>query len=444
MERTLITPHAMRQWVQTTLMAALLASSFSLHAVEQPLDKVVAVVESSAILDSDLERAMVAAKQQIAARGQAIPTDNVLRSEVLRQLILKRAQLERAKRLGVTIDEATLNAAVSEIAKQEGASSLGAFQAGLDAKAPGTYAALRQQVSDDLSVNRMRQQQVSARIKVSEQDITNFLNSPQGKTTLDSEIHVAHLRIALPPQASAAQVKAAEAIANKTRLALQSTADIQTVVKSNQNSSYPVEGADMGWRGVNDMPNELATQVSTLNPNDVTAPIRAADGFHVLKLLERRGGTERTIVPQYKVRHILIRPTEVISATDAEQQINQLYQRAGQENFADLASTFSNDPGSASNGGDLGWVSPGMMVPQFDDMMSKTPVGQISKPFQSQYGWHILKVEDTRQQDVTDQYKRTKARQILAERQFDQELDNWLREIRAESYVEIKDGSKTS
>jgi peptidyl-prolyl cis-trans isomerase SurA len=440
-ERTLITTYSVRQQIKSTLMAALLASSFMVHAAQEPLDKVVAVVDNSIILESELDRAMIAAKQQLTQRNQSIPPDNILRAEVMRQVILKRAQLERVKRLGVTIDEATLNAAVTEIAKQEGASSLADFQAKLDARAPGSYAALRRQISDDLSVNRLRQQQVSARIKVSDQDIDNFLNSPQGKSALNSEVHVAHLRVSLPQNASAAQAEAAENLAAKVRLDLQGSTDIDAVVKRNQNSTYPVEGADMGWRSTDEMPDELVAKVSALNINQVTQPIRAADGYHVLKLIEQRGGEERTIVQQYKVRHILLRPSEVLSPADAEQQINQLYKRAGTQNFADLASTFSNDPGSASNGGDLDWVSPGMMVPEFEDMMRKTPINQISKPFETQYGWHILKVEDTRQQDVTEQAKRNKARKILAERQFDQELDNWTREVRAESYVEIKDGT---
>lgn len=436
-----MTSYSMRQMLKTTLMAALLASSFMVNAAQEPLDKVVAVVDNSIILESELDRSMAAAKQQLSQRNQATPPDNILRAEVLRQVILKRAQLERVKRLGVTIDEDTLNAAVAEIAKQEGARSLADFQTKLDARAPGSYAALRRQISDDLSVNRLRQQQVSARIKVSDQDIDNFLNSPQGKSALTSEVHVAHLRVALPENPTAVQLQAAENVANKLRTDLLTSTDIDAVVKRNQSSLYPVEGTDMGWRNSDEMPDELANKVSALDLNQVTMPIRAADGFHVLKLIERRGNGARTIVQQFKVRHILLRPSEVLSPSDAEQQINRLYKRANTENFADLASTFSNDPGSASNGGDLGWVSPGSMVPQFEEVMQKTPVGQISKPFQTQYGWHILKVEDTRQQDVTEQSRRSKARQVLAERQFDQELDNWLREIRAETFVEVKDGT---
>lgn len=432
---------SLRQILRSTLFASLLASSFVVCAAT-PLDRVVAVVDNSIILESELDQAIAAARQQISSRKQALPPDDVLRSQVLRQLVLKQAQLERVKRFGVTVDEATLNAAVTEIAQQEGYKSLPEFQASLDARQPGSYAVLRQQVADNLSISRLRQQQVSARIKVSEQDIDNFLKSPQGAGTFNNEVHIAHFRVSLPENATPAQVQAAQDIATKLRSDVLGSSDIDAIVSKNQNNAYKVDGADMGWRKLDDLPDTLAVKVNTLNTDQTSAPLRAADGFHVIKMLERRGSNEKNIVQQYKVRHILIRPSELVSPADAEQKINQLYKRveAG-EDFAVLASTFSDDPGSGSNGGDLDWVSPGMMVPQFDDVMKKTAVGKVSKPFQTQYGWHILKVEDTRQQDMTDQYKRNVARQILADRQFDQESDNWLREIRAESYVEVKDGT---
>lgn len=435
----------LRHMLASVLFVSTVASSFTLHAAPATLDKVVAIVDSSVILESDVQLAMSAAKQQIAQRQQPVPADNVLRSEVLRQLILKQAQLERVKRAGVTIDEATLNAAVLEIAKQEGASSLEEFQTKLDAQGAGTYAAARQSIANDLSINRLRQQQVTSRIKVSEQDIDNFLNSPQGASATNNEVHVAHLRVSLPENPDSQSIEAALQIATKLRTSLQASSDIDAVIKDNQNDTYRIEGADMGWRKLDALPDALAAKVNALSQNQVTAPIRAADGFHVLKLIERRGNNQKTIVQQYKVRHILIRPSEVVSAADAKQKIDQLYQRAqsGQK-FADLASTFSNDPGSGSNGGDLGWVTPGTMVPQFDDVMKKTPVGNVSQPFQTQYGWHILLVEDSRQQDMTNEYKRNMARQILGERQFDQEVDSWLREVRAESFVEIKDGTPTN
>ena len=198
----------------------------------------------------------------------------------------------------------------------------------------------------------------------------------------------------------------------------------------------------MGFRSLSDIPSELAARVSTLQTGQTTELISVTDGVHVLKLLERKGGEQKAIVPQYQTRHILIQPSEVVSPENAKQMIDSLYSRIQKgEDFAVLASTYSNDPGSARDGGSLGWVTPGMMVPEFDEKMKNTEKGQVSEPFQSQFGWHILQVTDTRQQDMTKEYQERMARQLLGERQFDAELDTWLREIRNNAFVDIKDPS---
>ena len=203
-----------------------------------------------------------------------------------------------------------------------------------------------------------------------------------------------------------------------------------------------VESADTGFRNLSDIPSELAARVSPLQVGQTTDLIPVQDGIHILKLVDRKGADQKAIVPQYKARHILIQPSEVVSPENAKQQIDSIYNRlkAG-EDFAVLAATFSNDPGSARDGGSLGWVNPGVMVPEFETQMKNTPVGQTSAPFQTQFGWHILQVTDTRQQDMTREYQERMARQILGERQFDAELDSWLREIRSNAFVEIKDPS---
>lgn len=196
----------------------------------------------------------------------------------------------------------------------------------------------------------------------------------------------------------------------------------------------------MGFRALSDIPSELAARVSPLQVGQITDLITVRDGVHLLKLVERKGAEQKAIVPQYKARHILIQPSEVVSPENAKQMIESLYNRVQKgEDFAVLASTYSNDTGSARDGGSLGWVSPGVMVPQFEETMKNTPVGQTSKPFQTQFGWHILQVTETRQQDMTAEYQERMARQILGERQFDAELDSWLRETRNRAFVEIKD-----
>lgn len=425
-----------RIWSAAILMAALTSP---MAYADSLVDRVVVVVDNTAILQSDVDTAMLEARSQLQAREQAIPSESVLRAEVTRQLILRNIQLGLIKRAGLSVDERSLNAAIAALAEKQGAPSLSAFQQALDQRQAGSYARLRQQMSEDLSINRLRQQQIGSRIKISDRAIDNFLASPQSQLYLSDELRTAHFLVKLPEQPTADDLQKAGLIAEQVRAALQSGQSIAQVLAAQASETvYPVGGGDMGYRKPAELPSVFAEPIEQLDVNQVTAPIVGAEGIHVIKLLDRRGA-ERTIVPQWQVRHILISPNEVVSLADAKSRIDSLYQRLQKgEDFDTLAKTFSNDPGSAGDGGSLGWVSTGEMVPVFDEVMQKTPVNDFSTPFQSQFGWHILQVNGERQQDVTEQYRRNIARQTLYQREFEQELDNWLREIRATAYVEIK------
>lgn len=415
--------------------ALTLALSASLPSFAETTDQVVAVVGNSAILKSDLDQGVAEATHQLQAQKKQVPPQQFLERQVLNQLILQNAQLEQVKRYGLKVDEKTLNDAVLKVASQSGSKSLEAFQQKLDAVAPGTYETLRNRISDDLQIQRLRQQQVMSRIKISDQDVENFLKSPEGQASVGSQAHVIHMRIS--GDASPAELnKTAQAIKKD----LTSNNDVKALEKKYSSASIKVEGADMGFRPLSDIPAELAARVSVLNEGQTTDLISVADGIHVLKLIERKGNEQKALVPQYNTRHILIKTSEVVSPENAKQTIDSIYNRikAG-EDFSTLASTYSNDPGSARDGGSLGWVSPGMMVPEFDKVMQSATVDQVSAPFETQFGWHILQVTGKRQQDMTKEYQQRMARQILGERQFDSELDSWLRELRASTYVEIKD-----
>lgn len=428
----------MMKIARTTALVVALSASASIYAAN--IDQVVAVVGESAILQSDLDQASSVIQEQMQSKGQKVPPASVLRKQVLEQLILRQAQIEQVRRLGVKPSETELNQAVLSIAKQQGAESLEEFQRGLDSQRAGNYELLRKQVSEDLSVNRLRQQQVMSRIKVSERDIDNFLNSPQGQAALGSQVHVLHLRVA--PKSEATEANAVSETANVVRNALVTSDNIKDIAEQNSNDQVVVQGADMGTRALSDIPADLAARISGLEVGKTTELINAKDGIHILKLLERTADGKKALVPQYFTRHILIQPSEVVSPADAKQKIDQIYSRLQQgADFQEMAATYSSDTGSARNGGSLDWVSPGVMVPEFEKVMTSTSVGQVSKPFQTQYGWHILTVEDQRQKDMTEEYQRRMAKQLLSERQFDAELDGWLREVRAEAYVDIKDPS---
>ena len=418
-----------KQFFKASALALALATAIPtfVHAS----DEVVAVVDNSVILKSDLEASMAELKHQLESQMKQVPPEQYLAQQALEQLIIRQTQLEQVKRYNIQPDEKSLNEAVLNVAKQSGSTSLEAFQQKLDKMAPGTYASLRSRVAEDLAINRLRQQIVTSRIQISDQDVKNFLNTPQGQAALGNQVHVLHVRVSGDN---------ADAVAKQVKTVLANDNDVAAIAKKFSTAGTKVEGADMGFRALSDIPSELAARVSPLQVGQTTDLITVRDGVHLLKLVERKGAEQKAIVPQYKARHILIQPSEVVSPENAKQMIESLYNRVQKgEDFAVLASTYSNDTGSARDGGSLGWVSPGVMVPQFEETMKNTPVGQTSKPFQTQFGWHILQVTETRQQDMTAEYQERMARQILGERQFDAELDSWLRETRNRAYVEIKD-----
>ncbi|MFW1858416.1 peptidylprolyl isomerase [Acinetobacter defluvii] len=425
----------LKQLFKASALALFISSSMPTFAA--PTDQVIAVVGDRAILKSDLQQGMAEAAHQLQAQKKEVPPAQILQRQILNQLIIQNAQLEQVKRYNLKIDEKTLNDAVLKVANQSGVTTLEAFQQKLDAMSPGTYEGLRNRISDDLLIQRLRQQQVMSRIKISDQDVENFLKSPEGQAAVGNQVHVIHVRIS--GDASTNQLENA---AKQIKTELNSHNDVKALEQKFSNDKVKIEGADMGFRPLSAIPADLAARVSSLNAGQTTDLIKAQDGIHVLKLIERKGNEQKALVTQYETRHILIKPSEIVTPENAKQSIESIYNRlkAG-DDFATLAATYSNDPGSARDGGSLGWVSPGMMVPEFDKVMQNTPAGEISQPFETQFGWHILKVQDIRKQDMTNEYQKRMARQILGERQFDSELDGWLRELRANTYVEIKDKS---
>lgn len=428
---------SLKQIFKTTALALIISSSMQTFAT--PSDQVIAIVGKSAILQSDLEQGVAEAQHQLKAQKKEVPPTNVLQGQILDQLIMHHAQLEQVKRYAIQADEKSLNEAVMKVAAQSGSKNLEAFQEKLDKIAPGTYEALRERVADDLLIQRLRQQQVMSRIKISDQDVDNFLKSPEGQAAVGGQAHVLHLRVA-----GSSTADEITEVAKQIKADLDHTNDIKALEKKYNSATIQVQGADMGFRSFADIPPELAARVTPLNPGQTTELITAKDGLHILKLIERKSNDQKVIVPQFQTRHILIKTSEVVSAENAKQMIESIYNRIQSgSDFTTMASTYSNDPGSARDGGSLGWVSPGMMVPEFDKTMQAAEVGKVSQPFQTQFGWHILQVTDKRQQDMTKETQTRMARQILGERQFDAELDSWMRELRNNTYIEIK-GAKAS
>lgn len=410
---------------------------------DQLIDGVIAIVNDTPILRSQLDRAVAQASAQLQAQNKPVPPAQQLYPQVLDQLITKQIQLDLIKRQGLQAEENAVNAALTNLAQQNGVASLAEFQQKLDAQRAGGYQALRQKVSEDLAIQTLQQQQLASRIKISDQDVDNFLKSPESNALEKSQYRTLHIRV--PFEADAAgktsdkQKKQALTVATQIAKNLQAeNANIEQIMTDAQaNYNAQIQGGDMGYHVAAELPTELSKNITALEVGQVTNPIATAEGYNVIKLVDKRGGQQK-IIDQWHTRHILISPSTALPADMAKQQIDTIYEKLRQgEDFATLASTYSKDPGSASNGGDLGWVSEGDMVPSFESMMKQTSVNDYSVPFQTQFGWHILKVDEKRQKDVSDVYRKNMAREILYQRMAPQALDDWMQDLRAQAYVKI-------
>lgn len=410
---------------------------------DQVIDGVIAIVNDTPILRSQLDRAVAQASAQLQAQNKPVPPAQQLYPQVLDQLITKQIQLDLIKRQGLQAEENAVNAALTNLAQQNGVASLAEFQQKLDAQRAGSYQALRQKVSEDLTIQTLQQQQLASRIKISDQDVDNFLKSPESNALEKSQYRTLHIRVPFEADAtgktSDKQKKQALTVATQIAKNLQAeNANIEQIMTDAQtNYNAQIQGGDMGYHVAAELPTELSKNITALEVGQVTNPIATAEGYNVIKLVDKRGGQQK-IIDQWHTRHILISPSTALPADMAKQQIDTIYEKLRQgEDFATLASTYSKDPGSASNGGDLGWVSEGDMVPSFEAMMKKTSVNDYSVPFQTQFGWHILKVDEKRQKDVSDVYRKNMAREILYQRMAPQALDDWMQDLRAQAYVKI-------
>jgi peptidyl-prolyl cis-trans isomerase SurA len=420
------------------LLIALLLLTGVAQAEFTPLDGVAVVVDDDVILQSEIDKRIADVKFQFGQRGSPLPPDDILRRQVIEQLVMENLQLSLATRAGIRIDDKELNAALEDIARQNGM-TLAAFQQKLDATPDSSYAEVREQVKRELIITRLRNRRMQERIRVSDQDVQNFLRSPTGQATLASEYRLGHILVALPEDPGPKDIAAAEARMKQAQDALAAGRDFAEVAATYSAAETALKGGDLGWRKAAQLPSLFAEPVERMQVNEVAGPFRTPGGLHLVKLLGKRGGAEAVPVPQWQVQHILIKPNEILSSEDARQKLTDIREKLRQgEKFTDLARTYSDDPGSAREGGSLGWVSPGEMVPEFEVMMRKTPTGEISELFQSPFGWHLLQVTGTREQDMSEQVRLNAARQALYMRAYDDELADWLRELRNGAFVEIR------
>lgn len=418
------------------LCAALLMSSAA-QAQMVELDRVAAIVDNDVIMASQVEERMNTIRTQLIDSGTAeLPPADVIRSQVMDRLVLESIQLQMGERAGIQIDEGNLNQTMQQLAERNGV-TLEQFRAVLERDGI-SYNHAREQVRRELIINRVRQRRVAERIEVSDQEVRNFLNSEMGRYQTSADYRLAMIVLPVPESASNDQARRQAEMASQLYRELREGADFTNLAVSRSGGEHALEGGELGWRKAAQLPPAFASAVDRLDIGGITEPLRSPAGYHIIKLLDKRGG-DNLLVDEFNVRHILIKPSEIRSEAEAAQLVQRLYERINNgESFETLARSFSEDPGSALNGGSLNWITADAMVPEFRDTMLSTPPQQISAPFQSQFGWHILQVQDQRQVDMTDEMREQQARNMLQNRKFEEELQTWLLEIRDEAYVEIK------
>lgn len=406
------------------------------QAEVQALDRVVAIVDNDVVMQSQLDQRLREVQQTIAKRGAALPPEHVLSQQVLERLIIENIQLQIGERSGIRITDEELNQAIGTIAQRNGM-SIEQFRAALTQDGL-SYADARDQVRREMVISRVRQRRVAERIQVTDQEVQNFLASDLGKLQLSEEFRLANILIPVPESSSPATIQAAERQAKELYQQLQQGADFAQLAIARSASETALEGGEMGWRKAAQLPPPFDAMVGALSVGEVTEPMRTPGGFIILKLLEKRGG-DTQVRDEVHVRHILIKPSEIRSEEETQRLAQRLYERiqAG-EDFAELAKSFSEDPGSALNGGDLNWIDPNALVPEFRQVMANTASGELSKPFKSPYGWHVLQVIGRRATDSSEQFREQQALNVLRNRKYDEELQAWLRQIRDEAYVETK------
>ena len=418
----------------TGTLLALALSPIAQAADGTRLDGIAAVVNDQIVLLSELDRSVEDIRGQILAAGSQVPPDNILRTQVLERLVMQKLQVQLAENNGVQIPDDLLNETLGRIAEANGI-TLNQLPATLASEGID-YRYYREQLRIEMMIDRVRRSAVDATVYVSPEEVDSFL-AQQGGADNELEFRLSHILIAVAPTATDAEIEEAAARARDLAQQARDGADFQQLAISSSQGQRALQGGDLGWRRRNQIPAVFAQALNGLNPGDVTEPMRSASGFHILKMEERRQG-DAIVVTQAHIRHILIQPNEVKTSSDAQAQLQTLRQRIvdGSVSFSDVARQYSDDPVSASRGGDLGWNSPGTFLPEFETMVASAQEATVSQVFQTQYGWHILEVLERRQYDGTDEYRRNEARQALYQQKVEEATQLWMRALRDEAYME--------
>jgi peptidyl-prolyl cis-trans isomerase SurA len=402
------------------------------------LDRVVAIVNDGVVLDSDLEMQVEVVSERLHEQKLELPPQNVLRQQVLERLVVQEIELQRATHAGVKVTDEMLNGALQDVAKRNNMTlsqlPTALAQQGVD------YPSYRDDIRKEITITLLRQRDVLQHISVTPREIDQFLEKQAHTPSEHSEYNVSHILIAVGQEASPAQLDAAAKRAQEVYDRAKGGEDFAKLALAYSNSQTALEGGALGWRKGSELPTFLADTIAKLKPGEVSEPLRTPTGYHIIRLNEVRGGTvENAMEDQIHVRHILMKPTELADDATVRGKLEVLRQRILKgEEFAGLAQVSSEDPGSAAEGGDLGWAGPGAFAPEFEKAIGELKDGEISEPFKTQFGWHIVQMLGHRRFDNSDDLKRRQAMEAIRASKSDEETELWLRRMRDEAYVEYK------
>ena len=423
--------------ISALLPCAIPASADELSKTGDMLDGIAAIVNEGVVLKSELHLQTETITKRAQDQDMQLPPPNILQEQVLESLIVKRIQLQRAERIGIQVSDQMLNQSIAGVAEQNGI----AFEdmPRLLAEEDISYAVYRREMREQLILDQLRRMDVIGRISVAPREIDQCLADLEDNVVVNSEYNLSHILISIPESATADELAEAETEANYVHKLLQDGSDFAELAIRYSDSQTGLEGGSLGWRKGNQLPTIFSDVVGPMEAGDFSTPIRAISGYHLVKVNDLRGTNERSEIEQMRIRHILITPDEIIDDETAKQQLGEavLQIKSGEE-FGEIAKLLSDDPGSANDGGEMGWTGAGTYVPEFEAVANEAKIGVMSEPFQTRFGWHVIEVMDRRIYDNTEELKESGCIQRVRNSKLTEEEQLWVRRIRDEAFVDIR------
>ncbi len=425
----------MKNWKTLLLGIAMVANTS--FAAPQVVDKVAAVVNNGVVLESDVDGLMQSVKANAGQAGQQLPDDATLRHQILERLIMDQIILQMGTKMGVKVTDEQLDAAIADIAKQNNM-TMDQMRSRLayDGMNFSTY---RNQIRKEMIISEVRNSEVRRRVTVLPQEVESLAQQVGNQNDASTELNLSHILIPLSENPTSAQVNEAEAQARSIIEQARNGADFGKLAITYSADQQALKGGQMGWGRIQELPSVFAQALSTAKKGDVLGPIRSGVGFHILKVNDLRGQSKSISVTEVHARHILLKPSPIMTDDQARTKLEEIAAdiKSGRTTFANAAKEFSQDPGSANQGGDLGWAAADIYDPAFRDALMKLKRGQMSAPVHSSFGWHLIEMLDTRNVDKTDAAQKDRAYRMLMNRKFSEEAATWMQEQRASAYVKI-------